>query len=72
MDKLSYPFSLPLSPSLPLPPSPTPRGIQENQLKIKAGRDVPRRFSRSISWEDGVIAASNKIFKGDENVIELY
>ena len=62
--------SLPLPPSLSFPLSPT-RGIQENQSKIKAGRDVPRRFSCSISWEDGLIAASNKIFKGDENIIKL-
>ena len=44
------------------------RGVEESENKIKTGRDVPRRFSSSVSWEDGVMAASNKLFKGTSHV----
>ena len=43
--------------------------MKESDTRIKTGNDIPRRFSRTTSWDDSnhtpfISAATNKLFQG--------
>ena len=40
------------------------RGVEECEHKIRTGKDIPKRFPRTISWDDTAISATNMTFKG--------